>query len=113
MAAISHVFTIGRAAQILGRDEDLLWELSDPLEPEVCSQRGLVLRRVYSGDLLFQFTFKRGFKDSNLVRQSRWFELRVALLTMRRGFDRFCPKFPDLLFRDACLLSIHTKTNRG
>src|SRR5262249_53347356 len=34
MAAISHVFTIRRAAQILGRDEDLLWELSDQLEPE-------------------------------------------------------------------------------
>ena len=29
-----HVFTIQRAAQILGRDEDLLWELSDQLEPE-------------------------------------------------------------------------------
>src|SRR5262245_4246968 len=34
MAAISHVFTIRRAAQILGRDEDLLWHLSDQLEPE-------------------------------------------------------------------------------
>jgi hypothetical protein len=34
MAAISHVFTIRRAAQILGRDEDLLWDLSDQLEPE-------------------------------------------------------------------------------
>src|SRR5262245_21291316 len=34
MAAISHVFTIRRAAQILGRDEELLWELSDQLEPE-------------------------------------------------------------------------------
>ena len=34
MAAISHVFTIRRAAQILGRDEDLLWGLSDQLEPE-------------------------------------------------------------------------------
>src|SRR6266480_289724 len=34
MAAISHVFTIRRASQILGRDEDLLWELSDQLEPE-------------------------------------------------------------------------------
>jgi hypothetical protein len=34
MAAISHVFTIRRAAQILGRDEDLLWELMDQLEPE-------------------------------------------------------------------------------
>src|SRR6266700_7351220 len=33
-AAISHVFTIRRTAQILGRDEDLLWELSDQLEPE-------------------------------------------------------------------------------
>ena len=32
--AISHVFTIRRAAQILVRDEDLLWELSDQLEPE-------------------------------------------------------------------------------
>ena len=34
MAAISFVFTIRRAAQILGRDEDLLWGLSDQLEPE-------------------------------------------------------------------------------
>ena len=34
MAAISHVFTLPRAAQILGRDEDLLWDLSDQLEPE-------------------------------------------------------------------------------
>jgi hypothetical protein len=34
MAAIAHVFTIRRLAQILGRDEDLLWDLSDHLEPE-------------------------------------------------------------------------------
>ena len=34
MAAIAHVFTIRRAAQILGRDETLLWELSEQLEPE-------------------------------------------------------------------------------
>ena len=34
MAAISHVFTLPRAAQILGCDEDMLWELSDQLEPE-------------------------------------------------------------------------------
>ena len=34
MAATSHVFTIRRAAQILGRDEDLLWDLADQLEPE-------------------------------------------------------------------------------
>ena len=34
MAAISHVFTIRRAAQILGRDEDVLWKVSDQLEPE-------------------------------------------------------------------------------
>ena len=34
MAAINHVFTLQRAAQILGRDEDLLWELADQLEPE-------------------------------------------------------------------------------
>ncbi|MGE3371457.1 MAG: hypothetical protein AB7I79_22135 [Rhizobiaceae bacterium] len=34
MAAIAHVFTIRRVAQILGRDEDLLWNLSDQLEPE-------------------------------------------------------------------------------
>jgi hypothetical protein len=34
MAAITHVFTIRRAAQILGRDEQLLWDLSDQLEPE-------------------------------------------------------------------------------
>ena len=34
MAAIFHVFTLRRAAQILGRDEGLLWDLSDQLEPE-------------------------------------------------------------------------------
>jgi hypothetical protein len=34
MAAISNVFTIRRAAQILGRDEELLWDLADQLEPE-------------------------------------------------------------------------------
>ena len=34
MAAIFYVFTIRRAAHILGRDEDLLWDLSDQLEPE-------------------------------------------------------------------------------
>ncbi|WP_287382369.1 hypothetical protein, partial [Mesorhizobium sp.] len=34
MAAIAHVFMIRRVAQILGQDEDLLWDLSDQLEPE-------------------------------------------------------------------------------
>ena len=34
MAAITHVFTIRRAAEVLGRDEQLLWDLSDQLEPE-------------------------------------------------------------------------------
>src|SRR5262245_39371364 len=34
MAAISYVFTIKRAAQMLGRDEDLLWHLLEQLEPE-------------------------------------------------------------------------------
>jgi hypothetical protein len=34
MAAISHVFTIRRAAQILGRDEGSWWDLSDQLHPE-------------------------------------------------------------------------------
>jgi hypothetical protein len=34
MAAISHVFTIRRAAQILGRDEGLLWDLLEQFEPE-------------------------------------------------------------------------------
>ena len=34
MAAIAYVFTIRRAALILGRDEDLLWDLMDNLEPE-------------------------------------------------------------------------------
>src|SRR5262249_37306808 len=64
------------------------------------------------GDLLYQLRSKRGFKDSNLGRQSRWLELRFALLTMRRGLDRFCPKFPDRLFPDACLVSIHKQTDR-
>ena len=34
MAAISRVYTIRMAARILGRAEDLLWDLSDQLEPE-------------------------------------------------------------------------------
>jgi hypothetical protein len=34
MAAISRVFSIRRVAQMLGRDEDLLWELADQFEPE-------------------------------------------------------------------------------
>ncbi len=34
MAAASHVHTIQRVAGILGQTEDLLWELSDQLEPE-------------------------------------------------------------------------------
>ena len=34
MAAIASVFTIRRAAQILGRAEELLWDLLDNLEPE-------------------------------------------------------------------------------
>jgi hypothetical protein len=34
MAAISHVHTIQRAAEILGRNEELLWEISDQFEPE-------------------------------------------------------------------------------
>jgi hypothetical protein len=34
MAAISHVFTIRRAAQMLGRDAYLLWDLLEHFEPE-------------------------------------------------------------------------------
>jgi len=34
VAAITRVYTIRLAARILGRDEDLLWDLSDQLEPE-------------------------------------------------------------------------------
>ncbi len=34
MPANSHVFTLPRAAQILGCDEERLWDLSDQLEPE-------------------------------------------------------------------------------
>ena len=34
MAAITRVYTIRMAAEILGRTEDLLWDLSDQLEPE-------------------------------------------------------------------------------
>jgi hypothetical protein len=34
MAAISHVFTIRLVAQMLACDEELIWDLSDNLEPE-------------------------------------------------------------------------------
>ncbi len=34
MAAITRVYTIRMAAKMLGRTEDLLWDLSDQLKPE-------------------------------------------------------------------------------
>jgi hypothetical protein len=34
MAAPSHAVTISRAAEILGEDEELLWDLVDEMEPE-------------------------------------------------------------------------------
>ena len=34
MAAPSYVFTIARTAEMLGEDEEWLWELADQLEPE-------------------------------------------------------------------------------
>jgi hypothetical protein len=34
MAAPSHAVTIRRAAEILGEDEELLWDLVDQMEPE-------------------------------------------------------------------------------
>ena len=34
MAAISHVFTISRVAEMLGEDEDLLQEISIEMDPE-------------------------------------------------------------------------------
>ena len=34
MAAISHVFTLARAAAMLGEDEELLHEISTEMEPE-------------------------------------------------------------------------------
>ena len=34
MAAITHVFTLARVAEMLGEDEDLLYEISIEMEPE-------------------------------------------------------------------------------
>lgn len=34
MAAPSSAFTIARAAEILGEDEELLWSIADDMEPE-------------------------------------------------------------------------------
>jgi hypothetical protein len=34
MAAISHVYTIARVAEMLGVDEERLWDLSLGMEPE-------------------------------------------------------------------------------
>ena len=34
MAAITHVFTIARVAEMLGEDEDWLHEISNEMEPE-------------------------------------------------------------------------------
>lgn len=34
MAAISYIFTLSRAAQILGEDEDWLDEISEEMDPE-------------------------------------------------------------------------------
>jgi len=52
MAAISSVFTIRRAAQILGRDEELLWNLLEQLEPE----DGLLWTYDIEGEALPTFT---------------------------------------------------------
>ena len=34
MAALAHAITIRRAAEILGEDEELLWDLATDMEPE-------------------------------------------------------------------------------
>jgi hypothetical protein len=34
VAAPAHALTISRAAEILGEDEELLWDLADQMEPE-------------------------------------------------------------------------------
>ena len=34
MAAPAHAITISRAAELLGEDEELLWDLADQMEPE-------------------------------------------------------------------------------
>ncbi|MBT3306953.1 MAG: hypothetical protein HN377_10780 [Alphaproteobacteria bacterium] len=34
MAAISHVYTLSLAAEILGREEDTIWDLSDQMDTE-------------------------------------------------------------------------------
>ena len=34
MAAPTHAVTISRAAELLGEDEELLWDLFDEMEPE-------------------------------------------------------------------------------
>jgi hypothetical protein len=34
MAAPSYVVTIRRAAELLGEDEELLWDIADDMEPE-------------------------------------------------------------------------------
>ena len=34
MAAPSYAFTISRAAEILGKDEELLWDIAAEMEPE-------------------------------------------------------------------------------
>ena len=34
MAAISHIYTIARVAEMLGVDEERLWDLSLGMEPE-------------------------------------------------------------------------------
>ena len=34
MAAPAFAFTISRAAEILGEDEQLLWDLADEMDPE-------------------------------------------------------------------------------
>jgi hypothetical protein len=53
----------------------------------LCPEYSVVLRPIYSGDLPFQITFKRGFRDSNLRRQSG-----------SRQIDRFSPTFLNPFF---------------
>src|SRR5262245_53607466 len=115
MAAISHVFTIRRAAQILGRDEDLLWELSDQLEPEdgklwVCDIDGAETPRLHPRWHRGSSRNYQGSDRSRRLISRRVYRGAQRMLTMKRSShsDLSCADFPAVL-----TVRLHTAAKYG
>src|SRR5215469_1520467 len=100
MAAISHVFTIRRAAQILVRDEDLLWELSDQLEPE----DGKLWVYAIDGAETPAFMASRLFAKLSRIRSIAPVNLKTSVPRCSAYAYFHCAQGPFSVGPDTCLL---------